>query len=44
ADDPNVLTLARPDEKSIPAHAQNNKKVEREGAQESIFPGARNFK
>lgn len=38
-----VLTLARPDEKSIPA-VQNKKAQLRENAQEKIFPEARNFK
>ncbi len=39
-----LLTLAYPDEKSIPAHAQNKKSPVREVAQEKIFPGARNFR
>lgn len=39
-----VLTLARPDEKSIPAHAQNKRSQVRESAQKTIFPEARNFK
>ncbi len=38
-----VLTLARPDEKSIPP-AQNKRTQLREHAQEKIFPDARNFK
>ncbi|MBC7828236.1 MAG: error-prone DNA polymerase [Chitinophagaceae bacterium] len=38
-----VLTLARPDEKTIPP-AQNKKTQLREHAQEKIFPDARNFK
>ena len=43
-EDPQVLTLARPDEKSIPAHAQNKRSQVREVAQEKKFPSARNFK
>ncbi len=39
-----ILTLARPDEKSIPAHAQNKRPQVRLTAQENIFPEARNFK
>lgn len=39
-----LLTLAYPDEKSIPAHAQNKRSQVREVAQEKIFPGARNFR
>ena len=39
-----LLTLAYPDEKSIPAHAQNKRSQVREIAQEKIFPGARNFR
>lgn len=42
--DPNVLTLARPDEKSIPVHAQKDTFKKKEAIQESIFPVARNFK
>ncbi len=42
--EPSVLTLARPDETSIPPHAQNKTSHAREIAQENIFPGARNFK
>ena len=38
-----LLTLAYPDEKSIPS-AQNKRSQGREIAQEKIFPGARNFK
>ena len=38
-----VLTLARPDEKSIPP-PQNKRTQVRETAQEKIFPEARNFK
>ena len=38
-----VLTLARPDEKSIPP-PQNKRTQIRENAQEKIFPEARNFK
>ena len=40
-EDPQVLTLARPDETSIPAHAQRFKSKEKH---EEIFPGARNFR
>ena len=40
-EDPQVLTLARPDEKSIPAHAQH---FESKDKHEEIFPGARNFR
>ena len=39
-----VLTLARPDEKSIPAHAQNKKSQVGEIGDEKVFPGARNFR
>ena len=39
-----VLTLARPDEKSIPAHAQNKRSQVREDAGEKIFEKARNFR
>jgi error-prone DNA polymerase len=38
-----VLTLAYPDEKSIPP-AQNKRTQVRENAQEKIFPEARNFR
>ncbi len=38
-----VLTLAHPDEKSIPP-AQNKRTQVRENAQEKIFPEARNFR
>ncbi|HSU48991.1 MAG TPA: hypothetical protein VLJ41_00290, partial [Segetibacter sp.] len=38
-----VLTLAYPDEKSIPA-PQNKRSQVRENAQEKIFPEARNFR
>lgn len=38
-----VLTLARPDEKSLPA-AQNKKTQVREIPQENLFPQARNFR
>ena len=41
--DPDVLTLARPDERSAPV-AQNKKSQVRQKAGETIFPGARNFK
>ncbi|MEO6327292.1 MAG: error-prone DNA polymerase [Ginsengibacter sp.] len=39
-----LLTLAYPDEKSIPAHAQNKRSQVRDVAQGKIFPQARNFK
>jgi error-prone DNA polymerase len=42
--DPQVLTLAYADEKSIPTHAQNKRPNAKEIAQENIFPDARNFK
>jgi error-prone DNA polymerase len=42
--DPQVLTLAYADEKSIPAHAQHKKGQVKGRAQEKIFPDARNFK
>ncbi|MDN3659220.1 error-prone DNA polymerase [Ferruginibacter paludis] len=42
--DPNVLTLAYADEKSIPTHAQHKRPTAKEMAQENIFPDARNFK
>lgn len=38
-----ILTLARPDEKSIPP-PQNKRTQIREAAQEKVFPEARNFK
>lgn len=38
-----ILTLARPDEKSIPP-PQNKRSQIREIAQEKLFPEARNFK
>lgn len=38
-----VLTLARPDEKSIPA-GQNKRSLVRETPQETLFPIARNFR
>ncbi len=38
-----VLTLARPDEKSLPA-LQNKRSQVRENAQEKLFPDARNFR
>jgi error-prone DNA polymerase len=38
-----VLTLARPDEKSLPPGINKRSQV-RENAQENIFPGARNFR
>jgi error-prone DNA polymerase len=42
--DPQVLTLAYADEKSIPTHAQHKRPNAKEIAQENIFPDARNFK
>jgi error-prone DNA polymerase len=41
--EPQVLTLARPDEKSIPV-AQNKRTQVREQVNEGIFPQARNFR
>ena len=41
--EPQVLTLARPDERSIPPPVNKRKPV-KESTQENIFPGARNFK
>jgi error-prone DNA polymerase len=38
-----ILTLAYPDEKSLPA-AQNKRSQVRENAQEQVFPEARNFR
>ncbi len=40
---PQVLTLARPDEKSIPA-GQNKRSLVRENAPEKVFPEGRNFR
>jgi error-prone DNA polymerase len=40
---PQVLTLAYPDEKSLPA-GQNKRSQVRENAQEKVFPEARNFR
>ncbi len=40
-EDSRLLTLARADETSIPAHAQRTKAKERH---EELFPGARNFR
>jgi error-prone DNA polymerase len=42
-EDPQVLTLARPDETSIPPGVNKRAQV-REEAQEKVFPQARNFK
>lgn len=42
-EEPEVLTLSRADEKTIPP-AQNKRSQQREDAQEKIFPEARNFK
>lgn len=42
-EDPPLLTLAYPDEKSIPPGV-NKKSQVRTSAQENVFPGARNFK
>lgn len=42
-DDLPILTLARPDEKSLPA-PQNKRSQVREAAKEKIFPGGRNFR
>jgi error-prone DNA polymerase len=43
SDDIPVLTLARPDEKSIPP-GQNKRSLVREVPQETLFPQARNFR
>lgn len=43
-EEPKVLTLARPDETSIPTHAQTKRSPKREPPQEKLFPDARNFK
>ncbi|MEP6749337.1 MAG: error-prone DNA polymerase [Bacteroidota bacterium] len=43
--DPSLLTLARSDEKSIPAHAEESKRIlVREITQKEIYPAARDFK
>jgi len=42
-DSPAVLTLARPDERSVPP-GQDKRSQVRKTAEENIFPGARNFK
>ncbi len=42
--DPQVLTLAYADEKSVPAHAQNNKQKLKAEEEENVFYGGRNFK
>jgi error-prone DNA polymerase len=40
-----LLTLARSDEKSIPAHAKESKrKMALQISQEQVYPSARNFK
>ncbi len=41
---PQVLTLARPDETSIPTHAQNKRSQVREDGSEKVFPEGRNFR
>jgi len=38
-----VLTLARPDEKSLPPGINKRSQV-RENAEEKVFPGGRNFR
>ena len=43
-DNPQVLTLAYADEKSVPAHAQNNKQKLKAEEEENVFYGGRNFK
>ncbi|MEP6713891.1 MAG: OB-fold nucleic acid binding domain-containing protein, partial [Ferruginibacter sp.] len=43
-ENPQILTLAYADEKSIPAHAQNNKPQLKDAVQENIFYGGRNFR
>ncbi|UYQ95981.1 hypothetical protein MKQ68_13835 [Chitinophaga horti] len=43
--DPNVLTLARADEKPLPDFPSQDKRTQvRESAQEIVFPQARNFR
>ncbi len=42
--DPQVLTLAFADEKSIPTHAQHNKPVLRGNEEEAVFYKGRNFR
>ena len=43
-DNPQVLTLAYADEKSIPSHAQINKPKSKAEEEENVFYGGRNFK
>jgi error-prone DNA polymerase len=43
-DDPQVLTLARPDETSIPAHVQKDRLKLKEAHEEKVFFGGRNFR
>jgi error-prone DNA polymerase len=43
-DPPSVLTLARGDETSIPAHAQENRPASNEVIQGDIFYKGRNFR
>ncbi len=43
-ENPQVQTLARPDETSIPPHAQNKRSQVRGKTQEKLFPEARNFR
>ncbi len=43
-ENPQVQTLARPDESSIPSHNQNNRPQVRVPTQEKLFPDARNFR
>lgn len=43
-DNPQVLTLAYADEKSIPSHAQNNNPTLKDTDQAKIFFGGRNFR
>ncbi len=43
-ENPPILTLARGDETSIPAHAQVKKTEDRESIQQDIFHKGRNFR
>jgi len=43
-DNPQVLTLAYADEKSVPPHTQNNKLKLKAEEEEKVFYGGRNFR
>ncbi|CAN5245725.1 error-prone DNA polymerase [soil metagenome] len=43
-DDPQVLTLARPDETSIPTHVLKDRSKVKEAHEEKVFFGGRNFR